>query len=129
MIIVKDNNGNYHQVTDGSAPMEDSNLINYSTEEQYTGKRWIDSKKIYQKTFVGSIPNANTLYTQDFDCSNIDTVINTIKSNLFYVPTSMSEQYTRWYIDRSTNKFTIITQNTQFVGTYNMSIQYTKTTE
>lgn len=25
--------------------------LNYSTEEQYTGKHWIDGKKIYQKTF------------------------------------------------------------------------------
>lgn len=103
--------------------------LNYSTEEQYTGKHWIDGKKIYQKTFVGSIPNANTIYTQDFDCSNVDIVIDTIKGDLFYVPTIISENHTRWYIDRTTNKFTIITQNTQFVGTYNQTIQYTKTTE
>lgn len=100
--------------------------LNYSTEEQYTGKHWIDGKKIYQKTFSGSIPTINNLYTQDFDCSNVDTVIDTIKSNLFYVPTSISNMYTRWYIDRTTNKFTIITENSQFVGTYNQTIQYTK---
>lgn len=49
--------------------------LNYSTEEQYTGKHWIDGKKIYEKTFeytsgwvVGgdatltySIPNINNI--------------------------------------------------------------------
>lgn len=32
--------------------------IDYSTEEQWTGRRWIDGKKIYQKTVdIGALPN------------------------------------------------------------------------
>lgn len=33
--------------------------ISYSYEEQWTGKYWVDGKKIYQKTInVGQLPNA-----------------------------------------------------------------------
>ena len=31
----------------------EKNKLNYSTEEQLTGKRWIDGKPIYQKTLCG----------------------------------------------------------------------------
>lgn len=31
------------------------NIINYSTDEQLTGQKWIDGKNIYQKTFEKSV--------------------------------------------------------------------------
>ena len=37
--------------------------ISYSLEEQWTGKYWIDGKKIYQKTVdTGVLPNATAKY-------------------------------------------------------------------
>lgn len=36
-------------------PYLNGNAMSYSTSEQDTGKRWIDGKKIYQKTFTGTI--------------------------------------------------------------------------
>lgn len=53
---------NTHLVSRGGElawdPIVDDSL-NYSTEEQWTGKLWIDGKKIYQKTFeCGPMPSS-----------------------------------------------------------------------
>ena len=34
--------------------------IDYSTTEQDTGLKWIDGSAVYQQTFTGTTPNANT---------------------------------------------------------------------
>ena len=45
-------------------PYLNGNALSYSTSEQDTGKRWIDGKKIYQKTYTGlSMPQAATAGT------------------------------------------------------------------
>ena len=50
--------------------------VNYSTEEQWTGKLWVDGKKIYQKTvtFEG-LPNSTTGNYQH-GIEDINIVIN-----------------------------------------------------
>ena len=104
--------------------------LNYSTEEQYTGKHWIDGKKIYQKTFIMDITQMNVESTQDFDCSNVDIVINTSKNDNFYIPQTYPFDGLRWYINRKSNKIAAISQNySEFLGNCNITIQYTKTTE
>ena len=47
------------------AYLSDLPTIDYSTEEQWTGKRWIDGKKIYQKTIVYSNPLPSTVAQVD----------------------------------------------------------------
>mgnify|MGYP006903508413 CR=1 FL=1 len=104
--------------------------LDYSTEEQYTGKHWIDGKKIYQKTFIIVLLQKNVEVTQDFDCSNIDIVINTSKNNNYYIPQQYTVSGLRWYIDRQNNRMVAVSQDySEFVGTFNITIQYTKTTE
>lgn len=50
--------------------------INYSFEEQFTGKHWIDGKKIYLKTIeIGNLPNKNATKEINHGISNIDSVI------------------------------------------------------
>lgn len=52
--------------------------IDYSTEEQWTGRRWIDGKKIYIKTIdFGALPN-NTTKSVSHNISNLDYVVNKI---------------------------------------------------
>ena len=49
--------------------------VSYSTEEQWTGKLWIDGKKIYQKTVdCGPMPNQTTTYV-DTNVSSIETLV------------------------------------------------------
>lgn len=44
----------------------------YSTTEQDTGKKWIDGKTIYQKTFTGTTESAEVTYLTDYA---IDTLV------------------------------------------------------
>lgn len=47
----------------------------YSTEEQDTGKKWINGKAIYQKTFImGGLGRATTII-KPHNISNLDLVI------------------------------------------------------
>ena len=51
--------------------------VNYSTEEQWTGKLWVDGKKIYQKTIlITEIPN-NTGRSYPHGIEGIEEVVNT----------------------------------------------------
>lgn len=50
--------------------------IDYSTEEQWTGLRWIDGKKIYQKTISVTAPSTSTDGT--FVASYTDTGVGNL---------------------------------------------------
>lgn len=58
-------------------PSGSSGGINYSTEEQDTGMRWIDGKPIYQKTvrFENTIPK-NSWNQHSFGLVDADSIIN-----------------------------------------------------
>lgn len=50
--------------------------INYSFDEQFTGKLWVDGKKIYQKTIdIGSLPD-NVLKSVSHGIPNIDYIVD-----------------------------------------------------
>jgi hypothetical protein len=49
------------------------NPNNYSTTEQEIGT-WIDGKKLYQKTFTGSMPTTGSSYNIDISTLGVDTV-------------------------------------------------------
>jgi len=63
--VVQTTTGTMHTTAEGSAYFIPYTVsvetvpMNYSTEEQFTGKFWIDGKKIYRKCYEGSI----TTYT------------------------------------------------------------------
>ena len=56
--------------------------INYSTEEQDTGLKWIDGKTIYQKTFGASGGSYTSPISIAHGISNIDTIVS--KSGSLY---------------------------------------------
>ena len=51
--------------------------MRYSTEEFFTGKYWIDGKKIYGKVFnnLGTLPNAAGRKTYNWNIANINELI------------------------------------------------------
>lgn len=50
--------------------------VDYSTEEQWTGKRWIDGKKIYQKTlYLEGFPN-NSARAYPHNIDSMETVVD-----------------------------------------------------
>ena len=55
--------------------------INYSTDEQDTGLKWIDEKPIYQKTVTTlsvEIAQANTFVSTGISATGIDSLIDAI---------------------------------------------------
>ena len=48
------------------------NVINYSTEEQNTGRKWIDGKPLYAKTIIHDTPITNRVWTYIINDSNIN---------------------------------------------------------
>ena len=69
--------------TDYNIKQKKSNVINYSTTEQGTGKKWIDGRSIYQKTFVKQITLTTgnrtwyeILSSAELTEINCDTILN-----------------------------------------------------
>lgn len=71
----------YIKATSGLSENAQDNVINtlneersYSTEEVNTGKKWIDGKVIYRKTFnIGNLPN-NTAKVVNFSIQNLNDI-------------------------------------------------------
>lgn len=53
-------------------------LVNYSTTEQKTGRKWIDGKDIYQKTINCGAINGTSDIEIDHNITGIDTVISLV---------------------------------------------------
>ena len=100
--------------------------MDYSTEEQLTGKRWIDGKPIYEKTFI------STTKTIDLSGLNYDTLLITYfgmyVSNYIMTPyyTSSSDYLKILVTDQK--QLSMITSHTSFTKAI-MIIRYTKTTD
>ena len=50
--------------------------VNYSTEEQDTGLKWLNGDAIYQKTFSGSFSMTGTAWTSFADVTNENILIS-----------------------------------------------------
>lgn len=50
--------------------------VDYSTDEQDTGLKWIDGKKIYQKTLTFKTASDNNITSYTHSIANIDKVID-----------------------------------------------------
>lgn len=113
----------------------------YSTEEVYTGERWIDGKKIYRKVFVFTTTSNNSERTvKEIDISDlkIETLIEgrgVLKSNSNNIYNAErcegEDSFTRFESTTSYKKLTYHTKgnNNYFAGTVIFTIRYTKTTD
>lgn len=103
------------------------NVINYSTEEQNTGIKWIDGKYIYQRSYI--LPNEITI-TNTWDwtslevsAENIETYIAAFAQNNSGVCWCVNCNTVNGNISMSTGR----NQDTITVKTF--TILYTKTTD
>lgn len=117
------------------ANMEKLGGIDYSTEEQWTGLRWIDGKKIYQKTInFGTLPNTATKSV----AHNIINLKNIININGFGkkittgttipLPTVQSGHNVGIWVNASNVYIETSSDRTDVTECY-VTIQYTKTTD
>lgn len=114
------------------APMME--LLDYSTEEQLTGKRWIDGKPIYQLTFLcndrqtrKTVSNVeNIVYAQLSNHSDADIIMST-----GVVYESGQNQYINNISYNKDGSYFFVNIGTawSFAGYANVTVQYTKTTD
>ena len=65
----------YADVDGGDTPAGGG--IDYSTEEQDTGLKWVDDKPVYQKTIaLGALPEANQELGYDHGITDLETLID-----------------------------------------------------
>ena len=114
--------------------------IDYSTEEQNTGLKWINGKPIYQKTLAYKftvLPNENVV---DINVDDLEQVINynailTKVDGNMPVPNFISDdgtKYVKYAIFKNNGHWYISGYgNRDIINDYNgyVTIQYTKTTD
>lgn len=113
--------------------------LNYSTEEQYTGKHWIDGKKIYEKTFdCGSATSNKDLTVNVSNAEYITSIAGIAKttSNTFIAlgynnSGNVQHCYNLYVADITETTLRLAINLGSGVPTSSMyiTIQYTKTTE
>ncbi len=108
--------------------------LSYSLQEQWTGKYWIDGKKIYQKTInFGALPNAQTK-KQPHNINSFDRVIEVfgagkwIGNNQITIPYASTNQVNciALYIDNVNINVSGAIDHSSYTETY-FTIQYTCT--
>ena len=111
-----------------------ANIIDYSTSEQDTGRKWIDGKPIYQKSYLKSSVGE---FTNELP-SNVDTVINS-EAILQYTASNNVKVITPIYMQTSGDYFNFVFVDSTLAirnattGMNNIkiaiTIYYTKTTD
>lgn len=113
--------------------MVESNEVSfqYSTTEQWTGKRWIDGKKIYQRCYTGlSISTNDNWVNTGIDKPNgIDTITDSIMlgadTNSIYSVAKLSGMIA---VNSDTNKLDCITHG-YFAILHTLILEYTKNSD
>lgn len=106
--------------------------LDYSTEEQLTGKRWIDGKPIYQKTIYGTTSGSNNTWVDTgIIISDVDVFISVEKGIRNPIEWNMYDDRVNVSIIPSTGavkvKQDISSSNVEY--TFYVVLQYTKTTD
>lgn len=136
-----DFDGTEDEIPEGYEEVE--NTEKYSTEETFTGKYWINGKKIYRKVYeVGTLPTAKQIKQIPLNCPEMERVLDlygyaynpntgsnytfpiitntpTTTSNLTAVP-NVTKQIINLYSE--------ITDYSIYTETY-ITLEYTKTTD
>ena len=109
--------------------------LDYSTEEQLTGKRWIDGKPLYEKTIVveneSGFPRLQTIYQND-----MENIISVEKVMIYNSGEGhwISERFTVFPLGLDWNDNTVNFRHDQVgydgvIKKIRFTIQYTKTTD
>lgn len=103
----------------------------YSTTEQWTGKRWIDGKKIYQRCYTGlNISTSDNWANTGIDKPNgIDTITDSIMlgadTNPVYSVAKLSGMIA---VNSNTNKLDCITHGYAAI-LHTLILEYTKNSD
>ena len=124
------------------ANMEKIGGIDYSTEEQWTGLRWIDGKKIYQKTIVDTVPTTsadgtfvtksiNIANNMDLVCSFNGFMVDATTNEIYYLPFFATNSGLQVKLSISANRQATLANGFARFSNSNcyLTFLYTKTTD
>ena len=120
------------------ANVEKLGSIDYSTSEQWTGKYWIDGKKIYQKTITISNTIKNSWNVQNHNIIGLSTVIscdgillsNNSQDEQFILGGYRQNNVFSQLVINSSQAAIFLSDSSDFNGkTVYITIEYTKTTD
>lgn len=120
--------GDMHAVTSNAV----SRAMSYSTEEHKTGKKWINGKDIYSKTYynVSNFPHSAGLTNVD-EITKIDAIAIDVNSNFYPLPfvtvISGVTYFTNVYYNKNNNA--IYSDSNSNIEGVNVTLEYTKTTD
>ena len=107
----------------------------FSTEEQFTGKYWIDGKPIYSKVIdCGALPNNAETFT-DLNIQNLATVVslkgiaNDGAGTFLPLPYTDATLYNSVQMAVTNNKISFITNGNRSTFSAVAIVEYTKTTD
>ena len=113
-----------------------NNLEHYSTEETFTGKYWIDGKKIYRKVLTGTFTgdNENDINIAYLGTVNIVSMQGTINNGSFIFPINnyyglSTEYWVSTFYDNYTGYLKMNAGNKYTDDPYIVIVEYIKTTE
>ena len=114
----------------GSALSSGAGGIDYSTSEQDTGLKWTDGKKLYQRTYTGTLGTGATTTIASVSSYNIKSIqgVYYSSSGLHANPALTVANNTVYYAlayVTSGGQLTVET-NALYSNTYNLTITYTK---
>ena len=120
--------GNMQSVTSNAV----SRAMSYSTSEVNTGKKWINGKTIYSKTYynVSNFPHSAGLTNVD-EITKIDAVAIDVGSNFYPLPfvtvVNGVTYYANIYYNKNNNA--IYSDSNSNIEGVNVTLEYTKTTD
>ena len=125
------------EVTSGNMQSVSSNAVavanSYSTSETFTGRYWIDGKKIYRKCFSGSVTSTTQTISHGLGntISDVVDIKAVIKISGLFMPFGYYNVYngSAQNVSVYINSGNLILLNTYTGGTYKIIFEYTKTTD
>ena len=119
---------------------EIENFNRYSTEETFTGKYWIDGKKIYRKVVFSSLHSGDN--NIPFNIQNLDKAFiannsyiytngRFLNPNMLNAGSNIDSQFIKTVINKNNNELLIYLGGYLITGETNCAItlEYTKTTD
>jgi hypothetical protein len=116
--------GKYDTTEGGLLQIESKNIFKYSTSEIDTGYKWTDGKKIYKRTYTGSLTSPINHGLSNFNIINFNA--HYVSGSGAIIPLPSIRTSAEYNVGMYVNSTQIIFERTTATGTAYVTLEYTK---
>lgn len=116
--------GKYDTTEGGLLQIESKNIFKYSTSEIDTGYKWTDGKKIYKRTYTGSLTSPINHGLSNFNIINFNA--HYVSTSGAIIPLPATRSSAEYNVGMYVNSTQIIFERTTATGTAYVTLEYTK---